>query len=233
MAEIPTTARARARAAMTDDIKRVARQHLIEHGAAGLSLRAVARDLGVVSSAVYRYVASRDELLTMLIIDAFDAIGAVAEDATSDQRGGFAVRWARLGQAVRAWALANPHDYALIYGTPVAGYQAPADTVDPALRVTLAAIGLVADGVAAGDIDPTATGSIPRVVRADFDVLRAGVGLDRSALPDEVLGRALLAWTGLLGHLSYELFGHLHGGISDYDAFFEHQLGRWAALITR
>lgn len=218
---------------MTDDIKRVARQHLIEHGAAELSLRAVARDLGVVSSAVYRYVASRDELLTLLIIDAFDAVGAVAEEAASDRSGGFDARWARLGRAVRGWAIADPHAYALIYGTPVAGYQAPADTVDPALRVTLAAIGVVAEGVAAGQIDPTPRGSIPRVVRADFDVLRAGVGLGRAALPDDVLGRALLAWTGLLGHLSYELFGHLRGGISDYDAFFDHQLERWSALITQ
>lgn len=217
---------------MTEDIKRVAREHLVEHGSTGLSLRAVARDLGVVSSAVYRYFASRDELLTALIVDAFDAVGLAAEDAAADHRGGFPARWSRVCRAVRAWALANPHDYALIYGSPVPGYRAPDDTVSPAMRVTVAAMGVVLEGLATGDVDGTQTASVARPVHADFDVLRSGLGVDRAALPDEVLARALLAWTGLLGHISYELFGHLHGGISDYDAFFEHQLARWSAVVS-
>lgn len=232
MPDAPTTARARARVAMTDDIKRIARSHLAEHGSDGLSLRAVARDLGVVSSAVYRYFASRDELLTALIVDAFDAIGLAAEQAAADHRGGFGARWARVCRSVRSWAAANPHDFALIYGSPVPGYQAPPDTVSPALRVTVAAMAVVLDGVAGGEVDPVPTASVARPVHADFEVLRAGLGVDRSALPDEVLARALLAWTGLLGHVSYELFGHLHGGITDYDAFFDHQVARWATLIA-
>ena len=66
--------RARNRAAIEGEILRVGREHLASHGAAGLSLRAVARDLGMASSAVYRYVASRDELLTRLIVTAYDAM---------------------------------------------------------------------------------------------------------------------------------------------------------------
>ena len=124
MADAPTTKRAQARAAMTADIKRIARSHLAEHGADGLSLRAVARDLGVVSSAVYRYVASRDELLTLLIIDAYDAVGEAAERAAADDGAGAEARWVRTCCALRSWAVAHPHDYALVYGSParVRGY---------------------------------------------------------------------------------------------------------------
>src|ERR1700743_118342 len=75
------TARERARVELTREIKEEARRQLAEAGAGGLSLRAVARELGMVSSALYRYSPSRDELLTALIIDAYDAIGAAAERA--------------------------------------------------------------------------------------------------------------------------------------------------------
>src|SRR5664279_1544187 len=114
--------RARARAEITEQIKRIAREHLAIEGP-NLSLRAVARDLGVVSSAVYRYFASRDELLTALIIDAYDSLGEVAERAAgTPRRRDLTARWAALGRAIRAWARANPHEYALLYGSPVPGY---------------------------------------------------------------------------------------------------------------
>jgi AcrR family transcriptional regulator len=229
MADAPTTDRARARAAMTAEIMRVGREHLAEHGATGLSLRAVARELGVVSSAVYRYVASRDELLTLLIVESFDAIGEVAEAAAGDGRGGFEARWLRLCRAVRGWALAHPHDYALVYGSPVPGYRAPTDTVDPAQRVVVAAVSVVADAWAAGEIAADAAASMPRAVRADLATLRTALAVD---LPDDVIARMLLAWTGIFGHLSYELFGHLEGGVASPDAFFDLQARSWARLIA-
>jgi len=77
------TARDRARAELTEEIKAVARRHLAEHGSAALSLRAVAREVGMVSSAVYRYFPSRDDLLTTLIIDAYAAVGDAAAAAAS------------------------------------------------------------------------------------------------------------------------------------------------------
>jgi AcrR family transcriptional regulator len=226
MAIDPTTPRALARVERIADIKAAARRQLAEVGSDGLSLRAVARELGVVSSAVYRYFASRDELLTALIIDGYDAVGDAAQQAAAASAGQPAgERWSAVARAVRSWAVANPHDYALIYGSPVPGYQAPVDTVSPALRAPLAAMGVVRDGVEAGEIDPAPAGdrSVPRPVHADFTVIRTGMGFD---LSDEVLARSLAAWTGLLGHVSYVLFGHLHNGITDEDAFFEHQLAR-------
>src|SRR3712207_8253729 len=108
--------RARVRAAMTEEIKTTARRHLATDGA-NLSLRAVARDMGMVSSALYRYFPSRDDLLTALIIDAYNALGEAAERSDAgvgrdDLRG----RWLAICRGVRAWALANPAEYALIYG---------------------------------------------------------------------------------------------------------------------
>src|SRR5580704_5447298 len=119
-ATTPRTARERARAEITGEIKAVARRQVAELGSAALSLRAVAREVGMVSSAVYRYFPSRDDLLTALIVDAYNAVGEAAEVAEHSSRDrGVVGRWLNVCQAVRAWALANAHEYALIYGSPV------------------------------------------------------------------------------------------------------------------
>src|SRR5215207_3373039 len=101
------TARERVRAEITAEITDAARRQLAEVGAAALSLRAVARELGMASSAVYRYFPSRDELLTRLIIDGYDALGAVAEHA-DDPAAPPEERWLSVCRATRAWALAHP-----------------------------------------------------------------------------------------------------------------------------
>ncbi len=218
----PKTARARVRAELTGEIKDVARRHVAEAGSGSLSLRAVARELGMVSSAIYRYFPSRDDLLTALIIDAYEAVATVAEAAEAHtSRSGVAARWLALAQAIRGWARANPHEYALIYGSPVPGYRAPQDTIAPSARVSLVFIRLVADGVERGEIHPDPRVAIPRTVHSDFVALRELVA---PGVPDHVLGPALLVWTGLFGAISFELFGHLHNVIHDHDAFFEAQM---------
>lgn len=153
--------RARVRAEMLDEIKVVARRHLASDGA-NLSLRAVARDMGMVSSAIYRYFPSRDDLLTALIIDAYDALGAVVEAADAgadrlDLRG----RWHAACRAARDWALAHPAEYALLYGSPVPGYAAPDDTVGPAQRPPATLIGILHDGMAAGRLAAPTRESCP------------------------------------------------------------------------
>ncbi|HEU5151878.1 MAG TPA: TetR/AcrR family transcriptional regulator [Iamia sp.] len=230
MANAPMTARARARAELVEEIKAAGRRQLREVGASELSLRAVARELGMVSSAVYRYFASRDELLTALLVDAYDALGAAAEEAAADRRGGFEARWVRVATAIRAWAVAHPHEYALLYGSPVPGYHAPGDTVPAAARPPIAALGVVADAVAAGEVDESRTVPIPRALRADLARLRADVPGD---LPDEVLVRCLYAWTQIFGGLGFELFGHLHNVVEAYDDLFTHQARRAARLVLQ
>ena len=220
--------RSRARAELTEQIKATARAHLAEHGAAALSLRAVARDVGMVSSAVYRYFASRDELLTALIVDAFDAVGAAAEVADAACRpDDIAARWQAVASAVRRWALDHPHEYALVYGSPVPGYAAPQDTVDPAARVSLVFLGMLADGVASGAVDVDDRIETTRTIRQDLAALRAFA----PGVPDAVLSRGLLVWTQLFGGISYELFGHLHRVITDYDALFALQVERSGHIL--
>ena len=115
-------ARARARMEVTAAIKEEARRQLAAEGAARLSLRAVARSLGMVSSALYRYFPSRDDLLTALIIDAYDSLGEAAEAANERVADAEPLeRWTAVAEAVRLWALEHPHEYALIYGSPRAG----------------------------------------------------------------------------------------------------------------
>ncbi|MEO6703867.1 MAG: TetR/AcrR family transcriptional regulator [Jatrophihabitantaceae bacterium] len=220
----PRGVRARVREELSREIREAARRQLAQHGSAELSLRAVARELGMVSSAVYRYYPSRDELLTALIIDAYQAVGAAAEQAEAEQRrADFAGRWLALARGARGWAIEHPQEYALIFGSPVPGYQAPPDTVDPAARIPLLMLAILADAHQAGQRAPGTDRPLPRSVRSDLKALRAQIG---APFGEQRLARAVMAWTQLIGSISFELFGHLKGSVVDYSAYFDYQMGR-------
>jgi AcrR family transcriptional regulator len=219
--------RARARAETVEEIKRIARRQLAEHGP-DVSLRAVARELGVVSSAVYRYFDSRDRLLTALIIDAYNDLGDSVERAEGAvARRDLSQRWLATCRAARGWALAHPAEYGLLYGTPIPGYAAPADTVAPATRPVLVLTAILRDAVERGA--PTVTDRLPAAVRADLGRLSADPGF--AGVPPAVLARGMIAWTEVFGAISFELFGRLTGAITDYDAWFEHQLKTLAGFL--
>ncbi|WP_281900520.1 TetR/AcrR family transcriptional regulator [Micromonospora humidisoli] len=219
--------RARVRAEMIDEIKAVARRHLASDGA-DLSLRAVARDMGMVSSAIYRYFPSRDDLLTALIIEAYQALGDAVEaaDAAVD-RADLRGRWHAVCRAARTWALAHPAEYALLYGSPVPGYAAPVDTVLPAQRPPLTLLGILADGVAAGRITPP-DDDLPEPVRADLAEIAAGLF---PGLPEALLARGMAGWTQLFGLISFDLFGRLDPVVPHRDAYFDHQTALMADLV--
>ncbi|WP_018349365.1 TetR/AcrR family transcriptional regulator [Longispora albida] len=222
-----TTARSRLRAELTAEIKRIAREQLAVDGASGLSLRAVARELGMVSSAVYRYFGSRDELLTALIIDAYDAMGEAAEAA--DRPGsGYIARWLDVCHAVRGWALAHPHEYALLYGSPVPGYHAPDDTVRAAVRTGRVLGRILSDASATGQLQPA--GVAPAPLLADAEAMSA---LVMPGVPAESVLRGVAAWTQLFGAISFEVFGHYANVLTDTAAGFEYMMtnmGRAAGL---
>jgi AcrR family transcriptional regulator len=226
---VAPTVRARARAEMTMQIKDAARRRLAIDGP-DLSLRAVARDLGLVSSAVYRYFGSRDELLTALIIDGYDSLGEAAEAAEAVvPRRDVPGRWIALGRGVRDWALANRQEYALLYGSPVPGYAAPQETIGPATRPLLVLTQLLRDGLERGAITQPNGDRIPRAVRADLDRVSAVPGFE--GIPPAVLARAMTAWAQLFGSLSFELFGRLQNVVEDYGAYFDHQLRAMANYV--
>jgi AcrR family transcriptional regulator len=225
------TARERVRAELTREITDAARRQLATEGAGGLSLRAVARELGMVSSAIYRYFPSRDDLLTALIIDGYDAIGEAAEQADAAcPAGDFGSRWLATARAIRDWALAHPHEYALVYGSPVPGYQAPERTIGPAARAATVFGRIVAEAYQAGAVRLPEACPPPGPFTADAARLRESV---LAGVPDEVIAAALVAWTALFGLLSFELFGQFENVITDRPAFFAHsvrRLGRMAGL---
>ncbi len=200
---------------MNDAILEVAGSQLAEVGAGALSVRAVAREVGMASSAIYRYVASRDELLTMLIIDGYNEVGAAAEaaDASVDDRADLAGRFAAISRGVRWWAQENPHRYALLYGSPVPGYVAPEATILPATRVALLLGALLVAGP-----------SRARSIKSDGLESGLELALAGEILPgvsEESARRGVLAWVELFGLVSFELFGHLVGSVADADRFFD------------
>ena len=210
---LPRAVRRRARDEIVREIVEVARRHLATQGAAALSLRAVARELGMVSSAVYRYVAGRDELLTVLILDGYNALGVAVETAEAavprdDLRG----RWLAICHGVRDWALAHPHEYALLYGSPVPGYVAPEATVPAATRVTALLSALLQDAVAVGALGVDPQGELDAVVVAAMRPTRPFVP---ETVPAGLLFRGLGVWTDLFGAVSFELFGHWHHVIDE------------------
>jgi AcrR family transcriptional regulator len=233
---VPRTARERARAEITAEILQAGRRHLATVGAAGLSLRAIARELGMASSAVYRYVTSRDELLTRLIIGAYDALGAAAELAeASRDRADLAGRWAAVATAVRDWALAHPNEYALIYGSPVPGYVAPPDTIAPASRVSNLLVRILADAVGSGRTVPAAGGAADGLSGAALAALAPVRAALPPPIPDAALQAGLMVWAGLFGTVSFELFGQFHNVVGDAAgdraAFFAECVTRWAVQL--
>lgn len=224
------TARERARAELTQEIKDEARRQLAASGAGALSLRAVARELGMVSSALYRYFPSRDDLLTALIIDAYDALGDAAEKAEAGvERADVRERWRAGCHAVRAWARAHPHEYALIYGSPVPGYVAPQETVTAAARVPLLLVAVLRDALADGVLAvPENSRPLTPVLAEQAATLAANIAPE---LPAGVLVRAIMTWTQLFGMLSFELFGQLVGSVDPSDEFFAAGVEQLADLV--
>ncbi|WP_328868025.1 TetR/AcrR family transcriptional regulator [Streptomyces sp. NBC_00304] len=227
-------ARERARIEVTAAIKDEARRQLAAEGAAKLSLRAVARELGMVSSALYRYFPSRDELLTALIVDAYDSVGEVAENAhraaapDSSAPAAHLARWVAVACAVRGWALAHPHEYALIYGSPVPGYMAPQATIAPASRVGLVLIAVVEDAHREVGL---ALPPLTEELRPEAERLAADLA---PGLPPAVAPSIVAAWAQLFGLVSFEVFGQFDRVVEARAAFFRQaveELGRTVGLL--
>jgi AcrR family transcriptional regulator len=205
-------------------IVELGRRHLIEHGAAGLSLRAIARDLGMVSSAVYRYVSSRDELLTLLLVDAYSDLADSVADAWRDDV-------IAIAHAARSWAVAQPASWALLYGSPVPGYHAPAErTVGPGTRVIGALLDAVAAGIATGDIMLT-NDAAPQPLSSDFERLRQEFGFPGD---DPVVAKCFAIWAGVVGAISLEVFGQYGADtLSDPQAVFDTQVRVLVGLLSQ
>ncbi len=216
---MPGGVRERARAALLEDVGRIARRHLAESGAADLSVRAISREMELAPSALYRYYPSRDALLTQLIIEAYDEMGEHVERAEAavdraDLRG----RYVAATHAIRAWAIEHPHEYALIYGSPVPGYAAPDDTIAPATRV----IGVLVEILR--EIDPSGIAESIREPLGDDLAAQVDAVIDMSGggLDPLVIAYGVTQWALLFGMVSFELFGTFTSTFDDGGPIFAH-----------
>jgi AcrR family transcriptional regulator len=216
--------RERVRQATVEEIKAVARAQMAAEGTAGVKLRSIAREMGMTAPALYRYFASRDDLVTALVVDAYDALADAMEAAVGAAGAGrHAERVRAAFTAFRAWGLAHPTEFALIFGSPIPGYVAPETTRPAGLRYTDLLGRLLADAWADGALDPDRIDlqtppALARQVEA-FQRRRGG-----PALPAPVLAFGLGAWARVHGLVALEVFGHLAPAIGDGSALFEQEL---------
>jgi AcrR family transcriptional regulator len=216
--------RERVRQATVEEIKAVARAQMAAEGTAGVNLRSIAREMGMTAPALYRYFASRDDLVTALVTDAYDALADAMEaavDAAGPGRHAQRVR-AAFG-AFRDWGLAHPTEFALIFGSPIPGYVAPETTRPAGVRYTDLLGRLLADAWADGALDPARIDlRTPRALARQVEELQRRRG--GPAVPAPVLAFGLGAWARLHGLVTLEVFGHLAPAVGDGDALFEQEL---------
>ena len=220
-----TTPRQRARIETEAQITVIGNRMVDEDGVDGLSLRAIARELGVVSSAVYRYVKSRDELLTILIRDAYTQIADAVDEAMEGERSVEA-----LALRMLAWSRKHPNRWALIYGTPIADYEAPREqTVVPGTRIMVTLAELVATGQNGAEAalesraeskESAATSkssSRRRNTEAALQPLREGLVELGLEFDDHVILETVTIWVAVVGLINGLRFGQFGPGFDDVE----------------
>jgi AcrR family transcriptional regulator len=206
VATLPTGRRERLRAEAVQQIKAAGMEQLRAEGPAGLSLRAVARAVGMSSPGVYRYYTSRDELLTALITDVYDDLAQALERARDAAGASLSDRLRAVCLAYYDWSASHPAEFSLVFGAPVPSYSAPPDgsTTAAAQRFGAVFTGLLTEAWP-GHADLVQRP--PLVPLREAAVLMVG----DVALPDDprFLGTITRLWSRLHGVLTLGLYGHL------------------------
>ena len=194
------------------------------NGTAAISLSAIARVLGVSQPALYRYYASRDDLVTALIVDAFndlaDTLAAADQDIPSED---YPRRLLAVLLTYREWALAHPVDFQLIYGNPIPGYQAPYEVTAPAAGRTFAVIlNILGQAYAAGLLRPAE--SHFRAAEALNLYLPPQEVRQEAPLPAVIVYIGVMGWYHIHGMITLELFHHVQTMIADTGTFYRHEV---------
>ncbi|MER6353494.1 TetR-like C-terminal domain-containing protein [Streptomyces sp. NPDC001634] len=203
-------------------IKATARQLLVKLGAGGLSLDTVARDSGLALTDVEAVFPHRDDLLTALVIDAYNASGTAmeqADQAATDANASAGARLLAVTRALRQWSFDNPAEFTLIYGSPVPDYHAPQDTVPPASRTPAVLAGIVRSALEAGELTPPRrVASGPPLLLPEAVELFGGVP---EAPFSDIIERGIVLWSNLIGLLVFQVFSRTHDSVRDESAFFD------------
>jgi AcrR family transcriptional regulator len=203
-------------------IKTLALGQLAETGAGELSLRAIARELNLVSSAIYRYFASRDELITALIIDAYNDLADVLDEASRRDQRTPADRWRETCSALRDWARGQSHRFGLIFGTSIPGYHAPQTTIAPAARVYRALL------IIALDARPTGEVAIGPELHEQLKITSTALEL---GVDEPTMLAVVGAFSRIVGLITLELGGHFVGTFEPADQLYVAIVEREAGLL--
>lgn len=208
---------------LDEEIKAVAWKQIAEDGAANLSLRRIARAVGIAAPSVYHYYGSRDELVTALILDAFYSLGKALEDSIATSSDDHAARLTSLGLVYRQWAISQPQRYQLIFGTPIPGYVAPEELTLPAATAGFVPlISVLQDALTAGRLRVERLAPLsPKLKR----MLEAW----RKSQPDfdiEVLYMALVFWSRAHGLMMFEINGQYPSFITDAGEVYAREMNQ-------
>lgn len=211
---------------LQDVIKETAWNQIAEFGAAALSLRAIARELKITAPAIYNYFPRRDDLVTALIVDAFNSLAESQKQAVETiSASKLEQRFTTLGLAYRDWALEYQQRYQLIFGTPIPGYVAPEDVTTPAAAWAL--VPLIETIQALHNADKLRVERLPKLTPALKSMLEAWKGfVDASGaeVHIEVLYLAYVVWSHVHGLVSLELSHHTPSFITDPGEIFRREI---------
>lgn len=213
-------------------IKATARQLLVKLGAGGLSLDAVAQGGGLTVTEVEAVFPHRDDLLTALVIDAYNASGAAMEQADQAARDAGASAGARLlavARALRQWSFDNPAEFTLIYGSPVPDYHAPQDTVPAASRTPAVLAAVVRSALEAGELTPPRR-AVPGPPLLLPEAVELFGGVPEAPFSD-IIERGIVLWSNLIGLLVFQVFSRTHDSVRDESAFFDYAIAVAAEAI--
>jgi AcrR family transcriptional regulator len=201
-------------------------------GTAGISLRGIARELNVTAPALYNYYSRLDDLITDLIVDAFNAladamIGASEQDG--DQRALSRIR--AMAMAYRTWAVEHPTDFQLIYGNPIPGYSCPPELTAPlAAKPFLALMALLVEAWQRREIgipteyDPAPAATAGNLISRHPEIV---------ALAPVELGCILVSsWARLHGLILLEMFGHQEPVTGDPNEYYRYELDAWLGHLA-
>ncbi|MDT0346898.1 TetR/AcrR family transcriptional regulator [Streptomyces litchfieldiae] len=227
-----TGRRERLRAETTAEIKRVALELMASSGPDAITLRAIAREMGMTANAIYGYFATRDDLITTLIKDVYTALADAVDaawEASSEEDPATRIRsWA---DAFRNWSLANPQGFRLVYGDPVPGYRAPEDGAAPdaARRVCIGLTALAACAwPQAEHLYADSAFDWPDFDPALLDKVRPAF----PELPPAAVALALRIWGHLHGLVSLEVYGHMGAQTVSPDKLFHEELTQLVRALT-
>jgi len=185
-------------------IKEVAKNQITEHGPAALSLRAIARELGITAPAIYNYFPSRDDLVTSLIVDAYHSLATALAEARDSEQNNHAKSILAGFRAYRSWALAHSAEYSLIFGTPIPNYHAPMEITGPAAAESMVVLIQAID--TAYQDGEFILAELPPSLKTMLQPWSEKLGYTG---PLSIIHLALASWAQIHGLVSLELFGHL------------------------